>query len=164
MRVIAYLGARPTAPYVPRWQVQYGCGHQVQAQLVTLRQFRRGGRRCHRCHYERQYLWEGVTQSMRAWARQLGLYYPTLSARLARGVPFARAIVRERLVRTWMRKPLRIKGELVSQAEAARRLGISREAVRQRLRHGWAPRRAYTQPRQVKSLDPGAVSADNAGR
>jgi hypothetical protein len=163
VRVVAYLGRTATRARQPQWQVQYRCGHQGRALMVTLRQYRqRPARRCHRCHYEHRYTWQGRTQAAMAWARELHLYYPTLMARLHRGVPFARAIDPQPLPHHWMRKPLRLNGELVSQAEAARRLGLSREAIRQRLRHGWRPRRAYTQPRKAKSLDPRPRAADNA--
>lgn len=84
--------------------------------------------------------WDGRTQHMAQWARELGIHERALAARLANGWPLDRALTKT--VRHRQRHI--IDGRTI--ADWARDLGCEPQVIFKRLSYGWDPHRAVTQP------------------
>ena len=76
----------------------------------------------------------GRSQSLREWCDELGINYGTAISRFVDGKPTAEVL---RVGRP-ARKLVELDGERMSQADAARRLGITRQALSQQLRRAAA--------------------------
>lgn len=135
MTVRAFVGRQPYAPHALKWLCAYDCGHTLIYTTAQLFRYTTTKRVCEKCNRLQFYKYQGKKQTIAAWARELGLNDSTLRGRLDAGKAFTEAVQGGRR----NEKPVDIDGTLLSQAEIARRLGVSRQAVGQRLARGWKP-------------------------
>lgn len=81
----------------------------------------------------------GVTMSIAQWARRIGMSYPTLSARLQKGWPIARALDEKTNPKCRL---ISFDGKTMTLSEWAKTVGISPELLWYRLKQGWSIRDA----------------------
>lgn len=105
---------------------------------------------------------DGQTQTLAAWAVRAGLAPSTLHYRLANGMTPAEAVKTPRRAAGRMNAPptpskklrkatLVVNGEADSIRGWAMRAGLSPTTLRQRLKMGWAPERAVSQPARPRA-------------
>lgn len=92
----------------------------------------------------------GETLVLGDWAKRIGIDPKTLSLRLAKGWPIEKALTTppdpEAVARAKSDGLLTFNGETLPIRDWAKRIGISPDAIRYRLRAGWSIERAITTP------------------
>jgi hypothetical protein len=90
--------------------------------------------------------YQGITQSVPDWCRQLGLPYARISTRIEKGMPPEEAFSSALIANTGTPRLLTYDGKTMSLTYWARHIGITDNTLRQRLRKGWSLERALTAP------------------
>lgn len=89
--------------------------------------------------------YQGVTQCLSSWAKQLGLPKTTVCKRFSQGMSAADCLSTVNHVDKITRR-LTYDGKQLTISEWAEELGISKSLIRGRLRQGWDVARALTEP------------------
>jgi hypothetical protein len=127
----------PTAE--PRWHCRcVDCGRKT----LTFGNSLRAKRICV-CRRASRHEYAGKRLTISEWAKRLGITRQTFSCRLrALGANNPRAYIRGRLPKGPGGRLLPTNRGSTTVAQAATRLGISKQAISQRLKHGWSEERA----------------------
>lgn len=96
-------------------------------------------------YHERLFTLDGKTQNLMAWAKHAGLSYTTLAGRLNKGMPLAEAIASPAKPRD---RELEHRGERLTVAQWAKRLGIPAPRIYRRLAAGWTVEATLTEEMQ----------------
>ena len=88
--------------------------------------------------------YQGVTQTIPEWARELGMETNTLKRRILRGMTPEVAFTQE--VRPIKYKSLTYDGETMTVSQWAKRIGVSGQVITHRLYQGWSVEEALTLP------------------
>lgn len=123
------------------------CGHRVMVHgPATVRYAIARG--CHECGPEK-FEYEGRSLTAEEWADELGIAKTGFMSRIRDyGRDNPRTFTAGRLSAAFPRRPLSLPtGEVVSEAEAARLLGVTRQAIDERLKRGWPEEVATTTPK-----------------
>ena len=97
---------------------------------------------------------DGITQPIKEWALDYGIPAELIRSRIAKGWTVARAIeqpMQVRRPRTTPAKP-RTPRTPCPIADAARTLGLSRNAIRHRIKSGWDRTRALATPNALPRM------------
>lgn len=89
--------------------------------------------------------YQGKTQTVAEWARELGLHAPMVYNRLKRGLPAKRVLQRGHLRRGAPPLLMTFEGETLPLMRWARKVGLKRTTLRRRIAVGWSVERALTE-------------------
>lgn len=128
--VIALECVTTTRPHRRMWRCRYErCGCEVFRATAQLTNILIGGCRKHG-GVRGDIAYQGRTQSLHQWCQELGLKYCTAISRLRSGKPIEEVLRVGRCPRV----QVELNGEVMSQADAAKRLGVTRQALSQRIK------------------------------
>jgi hypothetical protein len=122
------------------------CGHIFHAYYYKQLE-RASEKNCNRCP-KKLYIYQGKLQSRKELRKLTGYSF---SHQLPEGQCIDSIVDSMRSVQG--RQYQQVGDEVLSMAEAARRLGISRQAIDIRLKTGWDREKAYTQPKTLGRLN-----------
>lgn len=134
----------------PKYLYERPCGHRIVSYAPSTLEDR-ASRQCGKCgdYHHPTYEHDGCKLTAQEWATKLGIDLGTFHSRRHQlGVDDPRIFTPGRLP-TPNRRMLRTASGPVGESDAARALGISRQAVDLRLKHGWSEEAAATTPKHA---------------
>ena len=129
----------------------YTCGKCDECQEKSEPANCRWATKAEQVHNQKNNLWfmhNGKTKILKDWCRDAGLTYRVVHSRIYRfGWTFEKAITTP-IVKCPKNQLITFRGESMVMDEWTKRLGLSRNAIRQRLaKYGWSIEQALTTPR-----------------
>lgn len=138
---------------LPTYIFERRCGCRIRFHCPAMA--RAGDLRGCKIHDKKVVEHDGCTMTMEEWAAELGIRLSTFYQRLSKFGPDDPRTFESGRMNILPRKPLQAPdGSTVGASEASRELGISRQAISQRLLHGWPEDLAVSVPKYgIRSIN-----------